>query len=133
MLDVISLASIVIAFIATFLSTFIATPVVAAMMRRRGITGRDVHKQKNTQIPEMGGLAILLSLTIGTVATVMIFPDSLRQGVAFIGAVLIAGAIGIVDDLHPLSARTKPILTAIACLPILLLKTYNSFAVIPFF
>jgi len=132
MLDLISIASIAAAFIATFLATFIATPAVATVMKRRGITGRDVHKRKKTQIPEMGGLAILLSLTIGTVLTIMILPDSLRQGVAFIGAVLIAGAIGIVDDLHPLGARTKPILTAVACLPILLLRTYNSFPVIPF-
>ena len=131
MLDLISILSIACAFTATFLATFIATPYVAAMMNRHGITGRDVHKRKKTEIPEMGGLAILLSLTIGTVVTIVVLPNSLRQSVAFIGVVLIAGAIGIVDDLHPLGARTKPILTALACLPILLLRTYNPFPVIP--
>jgi UDP-N-acetylglucosamine--dolichyl-phosphate N-acetylglucosaminephosphotransferase len=131
MLDFSSIASIAISFIVTFLVTFIATPVVANVMKRRGITGEDVHKRSKARIPEMGGLAILLGLTIGTTSYVLVFPNSIREAVAFIGTVLIAGGIGIFDDLRPLAARLKPLLTALACLPILILRAYDPFPVIP--
>jgi UDP-N-acetylglucosamine--dolichyl-phosphate N-acetylglucosaminephosphotransferase len=101
-------------------------------MRRRGITGEDVHKIRRVRLPEMCGLAILIGLTAGASAYATIFPTALREVAAFIGTVLIAGAIGLVDDLRPLSARIKPLLTAAACIPILILGTYDSFPLIPF-
>ncbi len=131
MLDLLSIASIAFVFMVTFLVTFTATPAVAKAMRRRGITGRDVHKRSTVRIPEMCGLAILLGLTIGTASYVVLFPHFAREAVAFLGTVLIAGGIGVVDDLRPLGARVKPVLTALACLPILLLRTYDPVAVIP--
>ncbi len=126
-----SVASLSFTFIVTFLVTFIATPLVANVMKRRGIAGEDVHKLSKVKIPEMGGVAILLGLTIGTIFYVIFFPNSTREAVAFLGTVLIAGGIGIVDDLRPLGARVKPLLTAIACLPILILGAYDPFPVIP--
>jgi UDP-N-acetylglucosamine--dolichyl-phosphate N-acetylglucosaminephosphotransferase len=131
MLDLLSIVGIAFVFMVTFLVTFTATPAVARAMKRRGITGKDVHKLSMPRIPEMGGLAILLGLTIGTTSYVVLFPHFAREAVAFLGTVLIAGGIGVVDDLHPLGARVKPVLTAFACLPILLLRTYDPVAVIP--
>ncbi len=132
MLDLPTLGSIAFIFLLTFLITFIATPRIANYMKRRGIIGKDVHKHSKTEVPEMCGLAILLGLTIGAATYMVLFPDSIRLTTAFVGTVLIAGAIGLVDDLRPLGARTKPLLTAIACLPILILRTYVPFPVIPF-
>lgn len=131
MLDLLSIASIAFTFMVTFLVTFTATPAVAKAMRHRGITGKDVHKRSKVRIPEMGGLAILLGLAIGTTSYVILFPHFAREVVAFLGTVLIAGGIGIVDDLRPLGARVKPLFTAFACLPILLLGAYDPFPVIP--
>lgn len=131
MLDLLSIVSIAFVFMVTFLVTFTATPAVARAMKRRGITGKDVHKLSMVRIPEMGGLAILLGLTFGTTSYVIFFPNFAREAIAFLGTVLIAGGIGVVDDLHPLGARVKPVLTAFACLPILLLRTYDPVAVIP--
>jgi len=132
MVDILSTAGIALAFAASFLVTFAATPIVGKVMRKHGITGKDVHKLTRKRLPEMCGLAILLGLTVGVVIYTAIFPNTLREAAAFIGAVLIAGAIGFVDDLHPLSARIKPLLTAGACVPILLLGTYDPFPIIPF-
>jgi len=100
-------------------------------MKRHGITGEDVHKLSKVKIPEMCGLAILFGLTIGIAAYVALRPNAVREAVAFLGTVLIAGGIGIVDDLRPLGARLKPLLTAAACLPILILGTYVPDPVIP--
>ncbi|MGA2789270.1 MAG: hypothetical protein ABSF00_00705 [Candidatus Bathyarchaeia archaeon] len=132
MFDFYSVTNIALIFIITFLATFIATPAVAKLMKRRGITGEDVHKLSKVKIPEMCGLAILVGLTIGITAYVALRPSAIREAVAFLGTVLIAGGIGVVDDLRPLGARVKPLLTAVACLPILILRTYVPDPVIPF-
>ena len=51
---------------------------------------------------------------------------------AWLGVLLIAGVIGVIDDRHPLGPKTKPLLTAVACVPILLLGTYVPYPKLPF-
>ncbi len=131
MLD--SYSALGVTFAATFVATFAATPLVAKVMRARGIVGVDIHKVSKIEVPEMCGLAILIGLAVGVVAFSITVPSAVREAAAFIGAVLIAGAIGIVDDLHPLGARTKPLLTAFACVPILILGTYIPYPEIPLY
>ncbi len=131
MLDLHSAVPIIVTFTVAFIVTFIATPAVGSAMKRRGITGEDVHKVTKVRVPEMGGIAILVGLTTGAIATAVLAPNSTIEILAFTGTVLIAGTIGILDDLRPLGARMKPLLTAIACLPILILGTYDPFPTIP--
>jgi UDP-N-acetylglucosamine--dolichyl-phosphate N-acetylglucosaminephosphotransferase len=133
MLDAHSVTNLEISFIVTFVATFAATPIVAKVMKSRGITGVDVHKTSKIRIPEMCGLAIIFGLVVGTVIYALTTPVAVREAVAFIGTVLIAGAIGIIDDLHPLGARTKPLLTGFACIPILVLGTYLPYPEIPLY
>jgi UDP-N-acetylglucosamine--dolichyl-phosphate N-acetylglucosaminephosphotransferase len=130
MLDIPSALSLGISFVATLCVTFFATPVVAKLMKSRGIVGRDIHKVKKVEVPEMCGLAVIIGLVVGAVLFAFM-SLSAREAAAFIGTVLIAGAIGVVDDLHPLGARVKPLLTALACLPIIVLGTYVPYPDIP--
>jgi UDP-N-acetylglucosamine--dolichyl-phosphate N-acetylglucosaminephosphotransferase len=102
-------------------------------MMARGITGVDIHKTSKNKVPEMCGLAVIFGLTIGTLAYIVAMPLAAREATAFIGTILIAGVIGIIDDLHPLGARLKPLLTALACVPILALGTYVPYPVIPLY
>jgi UDP-N-acetylglucosamine--dolichyl-phosphate N-acetylglucosaminephosphotransferase len=131
MLDLLSMAFVAITFVATFLATFIATPMVAKIMRDHDVMGVDVHKLSKVKVPEMCGLAILFGLAVGTAAYVTLRPDFIREAAAFLGTILIAGGIGIVDDLRPLGARVKPLLTAVSCLPILALGTYVPTPIFP--
>ena len=117
--------------IVTFIATFAATPIVAKAMKARGITGIDVHKLTKNQVPEMCGLAIIIGLVVGVLACVVAFPSAIRTMTAFIGTVLIAGAIGVIDDIRPLGARSKPVLTALASIPIIALGVYVPFPEIP--
>jgi UDP-N-acetylglucosamine--dolichyl-phosphate N-acetylglucosaminephosphotransferase len=133
MLDMNSAINLGITFTVTFVATFAATPIVADAMRSRGITGVDVHKTSKTKVPEMCGLAIIIGLAIGAIVYCLTMTLAVREAAAFIGTVLIAGAIGIMDDVHPLGARTKPLLTALACVPILVLGTYVPYPTIPFY
>jgi UDP-N-acetylglucosamine--dolichyl-phosphate N-acetylglucosaminephosphotransferase len=132
MLDILSAASIASVLTVSFLVTFAATPIIGNVMRKRGITGRDVHKSTGVRLPEMCGVAILIGLAAGASICAIVFPSLIRETAAFMGTVLIAGVIGFVDDLRPLNARIKPLLTAVACLPILILGTYYSHPLIPF-
>jgi UDP-N-acetylglucosamine--dolichyl-phosphate N-acetylglucosaminephosphotransferase len=97
----------------------------------RGIVGIDVHKLQKPKIPEMCGLTIIAGLTVASLLSIMAVGEHSRETAAFLGTVLIAGAIGAIDDLKPLSSRLKPILTAFAAAPILLLGTYYSHPVLP--
>jgi UDP-N-acetylglucosamine--dolichyl-phosphate N-acetylglucosaminephosphotransferase len=131
MIDTPAILGLGITFIVTFLVTFVATPIVAKAMKQRGITGKDVHKLSKTEVPEMCGLAVIIGLVIGSVVYLVVWPGALREAAAFVGTILIAGAVGVVDDIHPLGARTKPLLTALACIPILVLGTYFPYVNIP--
>jgi UDP-N-acetylglucosamine--dolichyl-phosphate N-acetylglucosaminephosphotransferase len=127
--NLISYVSVV--FLTTFAVTFLSTPVIARFMKSHGITGKDVHKIGGPEIPEMCGMAILFGLSVGATGYAILVPGSEREAMAFLGATLIAGSIGIVDDRHPLGPKTKPLLTAIACVPILLLGTYVPYPNLP--
>jgi UDP-N-acetylglucosamine--dolichyl-phosphate N-acetylglucosaminephosphotransferase len=131
LLDTLSEVGIAIVFAVAGILTFVSTPILGRILKRRGIVGRDVHKLLKIELPEMCGLAILLGLTVGVATSILFFPDGIKEAAAFIGTVLIAGAIGFVDDLRPLAARIKPLLTAGACLPILLLRTYDPNPMVP--
>ena len=126
-----TLVGVAISFAASLIVTFAALPIVSGFMRRHGITGKDIHKLSKPEIPEMCGLAVILGLGIGQIVYLAIFPATLRLVTAFVGTVAIAGGIGVVDDLHPLGARAKPALTAVACLPIVILGAFSPFPVIP--
>lgn len=133
MIDIQSTIRLGITFTVTFAATFAATPVVARAMMSRGITGVDIHKTSKNKVPEMCGLAVIFGLAIGTLTYLVSMPLAAREATAFIGTVLIAGVIGIIDDLHPLGARMKPLLTAFACIPILVLGTYVPYPDIPLY
>jgi len=131
MLDILQAIAVGFIAIVTFIVTFTTTPIVAKAMRVRGITGKDVHKLAKNEVPEMCGMAVIVGLVVGVLACVVAFPSAIRMMTAFIGTVLIAGAIGVIDDLHPLGAKSKPVLTAIASIPIIVLRAYVPFPELP--
>ncbi len=115
----------IIGLLVAFIVTFLIMPFVIRSMKRRGIVGIDVHKINKPEIAEMGGLGLLFGVTI---AGLVLFLGSGLIGfglfdfriLVFLAVLLIAGLIGVIDDLKSLGPKVKPILTMIACLPILL-------------
>ncbi len=100
-------------------------PYMIRMMKQRGIVGIDAHKLEKPEVAEMGGLGILVGVIV---ACVVLFVGSGIIGIGFfdlrilifLSVLLIAGLIGVIDDLKPLGPKVKPLLTVLACLPILL-------------
>lgn len=114
-----------------FSTCFLSLPPIMGFMRRRGITGRDVHKKDRPIVPEMGGIAMLLGLAVSTIAGLILLPGQAELLISFFFTALIAGVIGAIDDLRPLNAKIKPFLTTLACIPILFLGTYTPNIVFP--
>jgi UDP-N-acetylglucosamine--dolichyl-phosphate N-acetylglucosaminephosphotransferase len=131
MLDPRSIAAVLSVSLVAFGVSYLTIPPLSSWLKKRGVVGTDVHKLDKPKIPEMCGLAVIAGVTVGGLLSSGLFVWHSREIAAFLGAVLIAGTIGVIDDIRPLSPKLKPILTAVAAAPILLLATYNPHPVFP--
>ncbi|MGB9023857.1 MAG: hypothetical protein WCC94_10555 [Candidatus Bathyarchaeia archaeon] len=131
MLDPQSCATAIVVSLVAFAVTYLTVQPLASWLRNHGITGIDIHKLDKPKIPEMCGLSIIAGLVVAGLLSSVLFFGYSREVVAFLGTVLIAGTIGAIDDLRPLSPKLKPALTALAAAPILLLGTYNPHPFLP--
>ncbi len=95
--------------------TFLLTPYIASEMERAGIVGRDIHKPHQPEVPEMGGLALVLGIGIASA-----FIHTLPGWV--LSVFLLYGVVGIIDDLTSLRQLHKVILSLLVSLPLLTMK-----------
>jgi UDP-N-acetylglucosamine--dolichyl-phosphate N-acetylglucosaminephosphotransferase len=121
MLDI-ALAGIV--FLSGLVVSSLCTPFIMRKMREAGIVGIDIHKPSKPVIPEMGGISILVGLIATVLVSSIVLPAFITEFLVFLMVTLIAGFVGLIDDLWGLHPIVKPILTALACLPILIFQTY---------
>jgi UDP-N-acetylglucosamine--dolichyl-phosphate N-acetylglucosaminephosphotransferase len=129
-LDTLVICAIAVLF--AFLTTYFLTPRVAKKMLAIGRTGVDIHKNSKPAIPEMCGIAIMVGTTVSVLLITLIVPSRVAEYASFLLASLIAGAVGIADDLKPLSPKLKPALTALAGIPMIILGTYSAHPYLPF-
>jgi UDP-N-acetylglucosamine--dolichyl-phosphate N-acetylglucosaminephosphotransferase len=106
------------------------TRFLAGYLLRRGSVVPDAHKAGAPKIPRPGGPAIIASMALSG-ALIYFLSGDLRAG-AVVLVVLVAGAVGLVDDLRTLSGPLKVVLLFAASLPLLILGTYSSHPVLPF-
>jgi UDP-N-acetylglucosamine--dolichyl-phosphate N-acetylglucosaminephosphotransferase len=113
-----------------FAASFVSMPVVIKKVRRKRIVGVDVHKKERPFVPEMGGIAVLIGLTVSISASaILLAPEKTYLLVSFLASTLIAGVVGAIDDMKPLNAKVKPFLTLFASAPILLMQTYDPYGI----
>jgi UDP-N-acetylglucosamine--dolichyl-phosphate N-acetylglucosaminephosphotransferase len=106
--------------LATASSAYLITDYLSHKFNHLAITGIDVHKPTRPSIPEMGGLAVLFSVPIGSL---ILFALGSSLGILFVtglASVLLTGLIGVADDLLGLRQRYKPFLIAAASSPVAL-------------
>jgi len=131
-------------FVLSFIIVIIATPIVMRVMKKKKITGIDVHKLSRPEIPEMGGIAVFIGIFLSSLVYFIPNISSLSGGYdlikdstfdirvpVFLISLTIAFLIGIYDDLKPLNAAAKPILLILASIPIIVMGAYNSNPVLP--
>ena len=103
--------------VSAFVITLMVTPTIAGIMKRHNITGKDVHKPIQPEIPEMGGLSYIISLIIvlGLASFFLGQPEYYVVGLVL----LISALIGAYDDLKGMHQVTKVILSLCAGVPLL--------------
>lgn len=83
-------------------------------MKNAGITGRDIHKLNKPEVPEMGGLAILIALPLALILVSTQSPDIPKMTLI----VLLFGFVGVIDDLTNMRQLYKVILSLLVSTPI---------------
>ena len=93
----------------SLLVTLITIPYLIKKLKEKGITGKDVHK-KGVQVPEMGGLAVVLGFFSRFFFLLFFLEDKYPPLIAACVALLGACILGIIDDLMELRQRIKGLL-----------------------
>lgn len=113
------------------LLTYLLTRMLIKVLRRYSWLVEDAHKPNKPLIPRPGGPAIIVAILIGE-AILYYFTFDVRIA-ALSSALIIAGLIGLVDDMKRLKGYYKPLLLVFAPLPILLLGAYVPQPIFPIY
>jgi UDP-N-acetylglucosamine--dolichyl-phosphate N-acetylglucosaminephosphotransferase len=99
-------------------ATGVASYDLASFFSRKfvalGITGVDVHKVDRPVRAEMGGLAVLLSVSLGSAILMAFDGDRSLLFLSGVGTVSLVGLVGVADDKLELRQRDKAVLIAVA-------------------
>jgi UDP-N-acetylglucosamine--dolichyl-phosphate N-acetylglucosaminephosphotransferase len=126
-------------FFVALIVSFFAVPVLITRLKRAGISGNDIHKTDHPEVSEMGGLAIVIGfgagilLTVAMVSFFHVFPSvDLIVLLAVLSTVLLAGLIGMVDDLLGMRQWIKALLPVFAALPLMAVRAGHAWIRIPY-
>ncbi len=126
----------------SFMITWLITPTWIRKALKAGLTGKDIQKFTHPDVAEMGGVVVLLSLVISVMLyislRIFIFRADMYLStiLALLSALLIAGIIGIIDDILGwkigLAQWQKPLLTLLAAAPLMAVNSGMRIMHIPF-
>ncbi len=114
----------------SFIVTFIVTPLIGKFNKKHKIVGVDLHKLKKYEVPEAGGIALL----IGTVPIFSLYYLLVRDIsiLMFTLPIIIIGLIGLIDDLYNISQKLKLILCLLGGIPLIFFISNTSLNLILF-
>lgn len=100
----------------------------------KGISGIDIHKADSPVRAEMGGLAVLVALGVGSLFYLGLNFSADGPAVIFAAAastIVLTGLVGVADDIVELSQKFKPFLIVAASTPLILLLFGRAYIYIP--
>ncbi len=115
--------SLVLAFVMAFLSTVIIIPWFIEKAKNAGVSGRDENKFDKPEIPEMGGITVVIGVVVG-ISSLLIFNittvDEDYSVVLTAPLLAMVGAAlgGIMDDLFNLRQRAKAVIPFLFAVPL---------------
>ena len=129
-------------FIISFLVVSLLTPYWIKKARKAGLTGKDIHKLNQREVAEMGGIVVILGFlcSILSYIAIRIFIYHTNTQITFLlailTAILVAGTIGIIDDILGwkigLKQWQKPALTLLVAAPIMAVNAGTRIMSFPF-
>ncbi|GAG65836.1 unnamed protein product, partial [marine sediment metagenome] len=102
---------LILSFIAGFVITLLIIPYIMRIMKRKGYMGIDIHKTAKTEVPESGGISIIVGISLTSILLAIFFPIFFNEILIFVLTVVISGLIGYIDDRIKLKSRYKLLLT----------------------
>ncbi len=123
MLTIYALVAIILAFLAVLILSIISEK----LLTKSGLMVPDAHKLDKKMVPRPGGPAIY----IGIIIILFIFIRNITV-MALVASTSIALLAGLIDDFFKFGGIEKPILTAIAAAPFIILGTYYPNPYVPF-
>jgi UDP-N-acetylglucosamine--dolichyl-phosphate N-acetylglucosaminephosphotransferase len=126
-------------FLISFLTTVFVTHFLIPRLRTAGIVGKDMNKPGHPEVPEMGGLGIILGFGAGIFLAFaleiclgeMLAIDLIALLAAF-ATILLVALIGILDDLYGIDQVAKALLPIFAALPLIAIKIGKTTMKLPF-
>ncbi|MFN3621932.1 MAG: UDP-N-acetylglucosamine-1-phosphate transferase, partial [Nitrososphaerales archaeon] len=113
------------------LFTYLLTKILINILKRRDWVVEDAHKPNRPLIPRPAGPALITAILIAE--TILYSATQDVRVIASSLTLLIAGLIGLVDDVKRLKGYYKPLLLILAALPIIILGAYVPHLVFPIY
>lgn len=122
-------------FVSVF-GTWLTIYLIRPLLVDAGLTGRDLHKEKEPEIAEMGGLGIVVGVSGGSVLAIgahafLNIDFDIIGLLAVLATVLIVAFIGVFDDLLNISQLVKAISPVVAALPLMAIRAGEGALKIP--
>lgn len=129
-------------FVSSFVLTYLVTPVLIRKMVQRGLTGRDMNKDGRPEVAEMGGISILLGISLGVITSIFLgtyfklMDFNLTILLASFLTILLVGFIGVIDDLigwrKGIRQWQHALFPVFAALPLMAVQAGTDFVILPF-
>ena len=116
--------------IVSFIVTLVITPIIGKFNKKHGMFGVDLHKIERLEVPEAGGISLIL----GTIPIFILYYLLVHDAsvLMFIFPVTIIGIVGLVDDLYNIPQSLKTVACLLGGAPLLFLLNSTTLDLILF-
>ena len=117
--------------VSAFGIVYIFTPFLIRWLKNKKITVPNAHTSGNVMVPRPGGPAIMLGIAAGCL---VLYAFSQQDWViAVLATTTIAFVVGLIDDLKRMGGWFKPLMLAVASIPLIALGSYGPDLAFPLF
>ncbi|HZX19947.1 MAG TPA: glycosyl transferase family 4 [archaeon] len=130
-------------FFAAFGLTYFITPILIRKMSERGLIGKDMNKLQKPEVAELGGISILLGVSLGVITALFLttYSNFLNLDLTILLAsfltIFFVGFIGVIDDLigwkKGIRQWQHALFPIFAALPLMAIQAGTDYLVLPFF
>lgn len=111
------------------ITTYISTPRLIKKLAESGHTAKDYYKIKDTQVPTMGGIAILLGI-LASLIFLQLFYIQAKEVLVFYFIIFSFAVFGLTDDLIDVGRKIKLLAPLFLAYPIALLNIDTNISLI---